>query len=33
MNKIGRFDTIISTETVEHIQDDYKFINNLKNVK
>ncbi|WP_459838474.1 class I SAM-dependent methyltransferase [Halanaerobaculum tunisiense] len=28
--KIGKFDTIVSMETVEHIKDDYKFISNLQ---
>lgn len=28
-NKIGKFDTIVSLETVEHIKDDFEFINNL----
>ncbi|WP_408955470.1 class I SAM-dependent methyltransferase [Natroniella sp. ANB-PHB2] len=29
VEKIGKFDTIVSFETVEHIEDDYKFISNL----
>ena len=27
---LGKFDTIISMETVEHIKDDYQFVHNLK---
>ena len=29
INNLGKFDTIISMETVEHIKDDYQFIKNL----
>ncbi|MCK8828471.1 class I SAM-dependent methyltransferase [Natroniella acetigena] len=29
VEKVGRFDTIVSFETVEHIKEDYKFISNL----
>ncbi len=29
VDKIGRFDTIVSMETIEHIKDDYNFIDNL----
>ena len=30
IENLGKFDTIISMETVEHIKDDYQFVNNLK---
>ncbi|MCK8824882.1 class I SAM-dependent methyltransferase [Fuchsiella alkaliacetigena] len=29
VDEIGRFDTIVSLETIEHIKDDYAFIDNL----
>jgi len=31
-DRLGRFDTIVSFETVEHIEDDFRFVNNLKNL-
>lgn len=31
-DKLGNFDTIVSMETIEHIEDDYKFIVNLKSL-
>ncbi len=30
INRLGEFDTIVSFETVEHIKEDYQFVNNLK---
>lgn len=30
INNLGKFDTIISMETIEHIKDDYQFVANLK---
>ncbi|MBM7557158.1 class I SAM-dependent methyltransferase [Halanaerobacter jeridensis] len=30
IQNLGKFDTIISIETVEHIKDDYQFVHNLK---
>ncbi|MFO7819052.1 MAG: methyltransferase domain-containing protein [Halanaerobacter sp.] len=30
INNLGKFDTIVSMETVEHIKDDYQFVSNLK---
>ncbi|WP_027339573.1 class I SAM-dependent methyltransferase [Halonatronum saccharophilum] len=32
VNVHGKFDTIVSMETVEHIEDDYGFIQNLNNL-
>ncbi|MGM0501420.1 MAG: class I SAM-dependent methyltransferase [Bacillota bacterium] len=29
IKKLGKFDTIVSMETIEHIKDDYQFIANL----
>ncbi|OCL28572.1 SAM-dependent methyltransferase [Orenia metallireducens] len=31
-DEIGKFDTIVSMETIEHIKDDYTFVNNLKSL-
>lgn len=29
VNQLGRFDTIVSMETIEHIKDDFSFVENL----